>query len=94
LSQGGNRAEFSTRCAHEHFVVCAYARLRETLAGNRQHAVEIAELERRVDSQNESTQQIITARKVLMKPAGKPLKQIGFRPEAERKPEVLRAYTR
>ncbi len=70
------------------FIVRAFVRLREMLASNKELAEKIAELERRVDSH-----EIISAIKVLMQPSGTPIKQIGFRPEEERKPKSLRAST-
>lgn len=75
------------------FVVRAFVRLREILAGNQELADKIAELERRVDSHDEAIQQIIAAIKKLMQPTGAAPKQIGFRPDEERKPKSLRART-
>ena len=75
-------------------VVRAFVRLREMLATNKELAEKIAELERRVDSHDDTIQQIITAIKMLMRPSAMPPKQIGFRPEQERKPKALRASTR
>jgi ORF6N domain len=73
------------------FVVRAFLRLREMLTNDRDLAEKVAELERRVDSHDDAIQQIIFAIKKLMEPSGRPLKQIGFRPEVERKPKALKA---
>lgn len=76
------------------FVVRAFVRLREVLATNNELAEKIAELERRVAVHDDSIQQIIAAIKTLMQPARRPLKQIGFHPDDERKPKALGARAR
>ena len=73
------------------FVVRAFVRLREMLATNKELAEKVNERERRVDTHDQSIQQIISAIRMLMRPAAGPLKQIGFRPDPERKPKALKA---
>ena len=72
-------------------VVRAFVRLREMLATNKELAEKVRELEKRLDTHDQSIQQIIAAIKVLMQPSPKPLKRIGFHPEGERKPKALKA---
>ncbi len=72
-------------------VVRAFVRLREMLSSNKELAEKIGELERCIDSHDQTIQQIISAIKMLMQPAEAPVKQIGFRPEQERKPKALKA---
>lgn len=71
-------------------IVRAFVRLREMLASNRELAEKIGELESRVDSHDQTIQQIISAIKLLMQPTATPPKQIGFRPEQERKPKAVK----
>jgi hypothetical protein len=60
------------------FVVRAFVRLREMLATNKELAEKLGELERRLETHDESIQEIIAAIKELMKFPAKPTKQIGF----------------
>ena len=76
------------------FVVRAFVKLREMLATNRELAEKIGELERRLDSHDKAIQEIISAIRMLMRPIETPPKQIGFRPEEERKPKALQARAR
>jgi hypothetical protein len=73
------------------FVVRAFVRLRDFLKTNKELGEKVSELERRLDTHDESIQQIIHAIRALMQPSPVPLKQIGFRPEEERKPKALKA---
>jgi len=73
------------------FVVRAFVRLREFLKANNELAEKLGELERRLDTHDHSIQQILQAIRALMQPPPVPLKQIGFRPEPERKPKALKA---
>lgn len=61
------------------FVVRAFVRLREMLATNRQLAVKLDELERHVDSHDDTLQDLIVAIKELMVPEQPTRRKIGFR---------------
>lgn len=61
------------------FVVRAFVRLREMLAANRQLAVKIHELEGRLDTHDDTIQDLIEAIKELMTPPQSPRRRIGFR---------------
>lgn len=73
------------------FIVRAFVRLRDFVKTNKELAEKVGELERRLDTHDQSIQQIIQAIRALMQPSPVPLKQIGFRPEVERKPKALKA---
>jgi hypothetical protein len=67
------------------FVVRAFVRLREMISTNRRLAVKIDELERRIDTHDSITQDIIGVIRRLMTPKV-PRRRIGFQlPDAKRK---------
>jgi hypothetical protein len=59
-------------------VVRAFVRLREMVAGNATLAVKLAELERRLDSHDESIANLFQAIRELLTPPAKPKREIGF----------------
>jgi len=64
------------------FVVRAFIKLRELLAGNQELAMKFAELETRVDQHDETIRSLVAAIRQLMQPPEAPdKKQIGFRAE-------------
>jgi len=68
------------------FVVRAFVRLREMISTNRRLAVKIDELERRIDTHDSVTQNIIDVIRRLMMPKAQRRRRIGFQlPEAKRK---------
>lgn len=68
------------------FVVRAFVRLREMLATNRRLAAKIDELQRRMDTHDTVTQELIEAIQELMTPKEPPRRGIGFQlPAAKRK---------
>ncbi len=60
------------------FVVRAFVRLRELLATNKELAVKLAELERRLESHDESIQTLVEAIRQLMAPPDNEKRRIGF----------------
>jgi hypothetical protein len=60
------------------FVVRAFVRLREMLATNRRLASKIDELEKRMDSHDDTIQDLIDAIRELMTPQEEPRERIGF----------------
>src|SRR6202521_2028983 len=60
------------------FVVRAFVRMREMLAKNRQLAVKIKELDRRLETHDTAIQEIIDAIKELMAPEAASKRKIGF----------------
>ncbi len=60
------------------FVVRAFVRLRELLATNKELAVKLAELERRLESHDESIQTLVEALRQLMAPPDNDKRRIGF----------------
>ena len=60
------------------FVVRAFVRLNEMLASNRELAVKVMELNRRLDSQDAAIHSIVAAIQRLMKPPAKRIPRIGF----------------
>lgn len=73
------------------FVVCAFVRLRETLAAHRALAAKLIELEHRLEAHDASIEEIIDAIRALTSPPQRPARQIGFRPESVSKTKMLRA---
>jgi len=59
-------------------VVRAFVRLREMVAGNATLAVKLAELERRLDSHDESIANLFQFIRQLLTPPTKPNREIGF----------------
>ena len=59
-------------------VVRAFVRLREMVAGNAGLAAKLAELERRLDSHDESIANLFQAIRQLLTPPTKPKREIGF----------------
>jgi len=59
-------------------VVRAFVRLREMVAGNAALAAKLAELERRLDSHDESIANLFQAIRQLLTPPTKPKREIGF----------------
>jgi hypothetical protein len=70
------------------FVVRAFVRLRELLAGNRRLAAKIEELERRVDKHDSSLQTLIGAIKQLMEPQQGTRRRLGFQVPEKRTPQA------
>jgi len=64
------------------FVVRAFVRLREMMAGNRAIAVKIAELEHRLETHDDAIQDLIRTIKELMFPKTARRRLIGFEPPA------------
>ena len=60
------------------FVVRAFVRLRKVLASNKELAVKLAELERRVEGHDESIQTLVEAIRQLMAPPDSAKRRIGF----------------
>jgi hypothetical protein len=71
------------------FVVRAFVRLREMLGTHKQLASKLAELERRLETHDQTIQQIIEAIKQLMAPPARSAKRIGFRPDRPGKAKAL-----
>jgi hypothetical protein len=71
------------------FVVRAFVRLREALASHKALAAKFAELEQRLETHDKAIGEIIDAIRALMTPPEKPVRQIGFRPDAVSKPKML-----
>ena len=69
------------------FVVRAFLRMREALATHKALAAKLAELERRLESHDNEIVEIIKAIHVLARQPEKPVRQIGFRPDATSKAE-------
>ena len=72
------------------FVVRAFVRLRETLASHKALAAKFAELEEQLETHDKAIGDIIDAIRALMAPPEKPVRQIGFRPDALSKPKMRR----
>lgn len=66
------------------FVVRAFIRMRTALAGTRELAHKLAELERRIGGHDESIQTLFDAIRALMTPPEKAPRSIGFRVEEAR----------
>jgi hypothetical protein len=75
------------------YVVRAFLRLRETLATHKELAAKLTELEQRLETHDNTINEIIKAIHVLAMPPEKPVRQIGFRPDAVSKPKMLMANT-
>jgi hypothetical protein len=75
------------------YVVRAFLRLRETLATHKALASKLAELEQRLETHDHKIIEIIKAIRMLTAPPEKPVRQIGFRPDAVSKPKMLKANT-
>ena len=73
------------------FVVRAFLRLHETLATHKLLAAKLAELEQRLETHDHKIVAIIKAIHELAMPPEKPIRQIGFRPNAVSKPKMLEA---
>lgn len=71
------------------YVVRAFLRLRETLASHKALAAKLAELEQRLETHDSKIDEIISAIRVLAMPPEKPVRQIGFRPDALSKSKML-----
>ena len=71
------------------FVVRAFVRLNEMLVNNRQLAVKLDELERRLETHDGAIQEIIEAIKALMIPKQTPRKKIGFQMPAGKPVSLL-----
>jgi hypothetical protein len=61
------------------FVVRAFLRLREWVAGQANLAARLADLEKRVGAHDHELKAIIQTLRQMLEPAGTPKKQIGFR---------------
>jgi ORF6N domain len=61
------------------FVVRAFARLNEMLASNRELAVKVMELDRRLKTHDAAIHNIVAAIKRLMRPPARRIPRIGFR---------------
>jgi hypothetical protein len=75
------------------YVVRAFLRLRETLATHKELAAKLTELEQRLETHDNTINEIIKAIHVLAMPPEKPVRQIGFRPNAVSKPKMLMGNT-
>jgi phage regulator Rha-like protein len=75
------------------FVVRAFLRLREMLATHKALAAKLAELEQRLETTDSKVVEIVKAIRMLTTPPEKPVRQIGFRPDAVAKPKMLKANT-
>jgi hypothetical protein len=73
------------------YVVRAFLRLRETLATHKELAAKLAELEQRLETHDNTINEIIQAIHVLAMPPEKPVRQIGFHPDAVSKPKMQMA---
>jgi hypothetical protein len=73
------------------FVVRAFLRLREALSSHKALAAKHAELEQRLETTDHRIVEIINAIHVLAMPPEKPVRQIGFRPNAISTPKLLAA---
>ena len=73
------------------FVVRAFLRLRETLATHKALAAKLAELEQRLETTDHKIVEIVKAIHLLAMPPEKPVRRIGFRPDAVSKPKILEA---
>jgi hypothetical protein len=71
------------------FVVRAFLQLREALAGHKALAAKLSELEQRLETHDKAIVEIINAIHVLARPPEKPIRQIGFRPDAPSKQKML-----
>ena len=59
-------------------VIRAFVHLREMLANNKELAVKFAELERRLDGQDQAIKKLFDAIRQLLTPPEKPAREIGF----------------
>ena len=75
------------------YVVRAFLRLRETLATHKELAAKLAELEQRLETHDHKIVEIVKAIHVLAMPPEKPVRQVGFRPDAVSKPKMLMSST-
>ncbi|MGP8271799.1 MAG: ORF6N domain-containing protein [Terracidiphilus sp.] len=75
------------------YVVRAFLRLRETLATHKELAAKLAQLEQRLETTDHKIVEIIKAIRMLTATPEKPVRQIGFRPDAISKPKMLKANT-
>jgi hypothetical protein len=73
------------------FVVRAFVRLRETLASHKALTAKLAEFEQRLETHDKAIGEIIDAIRALVMSPEKPVRQIGFRPDAVSKPKMLKA---
>jgi len=73
------------------YVVRAFLRLRETLATHKALAAKLAELEQRLETTDHKIVEIVKAIHLLAMPPEKPVRRIGFRPDAVSKPKILEA---
>lgn len=73
------------------FVVRAFVRLREVLGTNKELAVKIAELERRLETHDTAIRGVLAAIKQLMQPAIRPQRKIGFQSDLPPRPKALKA---
>ncbi len=71
------------------FVVRAFLRLRDTLASHKALAAKFSQLERRLETHDETIGEIIDAIRALMTPPERPARKIGFRLDAVSKPKML-----
>ena len=71
------------------YVVRAFLRLRETLATHKALSAKLAELDQRLETHDQRIIEIIEAIRMLTAPPEKPVRQIGFRPDAVSKPKML-----
>jgi phage regulator Rha-like protein len=75
------------------YVVRAFLRMRETLATHKALAAKLAELDQRLETHDHKIIEIIKAIRMLTAPPEKPVRQIGFHPDAVSKPKMLKANT-
>ena len=75
------------------YVVRAFLRLREMLATHKALAAKLAELEQRLETTDHNIVEIVKAIHMLAMPPEKPVRQIGFRPDAVSKPKMLMSNT-
>jgi len=73
------------------YVVRAFLRLRETVASHKALAAKLAELEQRLEKHDSKIDEIISAIRVLAMPPERPVRRIGFRPDALSKAKMLEA---
>jgi phage regulator Rha-like protein len=76
------------------FVVRAFVRLREILAGHRSLASKLAELENRIETHDEAIRSLVSAIRQLMAAPGKQPKKIGFQLKEKRSPYLARTRNR
>ena len=71
------------------YVVRAFIRLRELLAGHAELSQKLAELEQRVDGHDEHISALIEAIKQLLAPPETPQRRIGYRVREKRRPYIV-----